>query len=360
MSTNSLKLQAIYEQQGIHFDPRLFVGFGQDTMHVESLAMDSMMAMDALNANWNPNSNGTPPQFLIQYAPDVIEQLTLKRAYLEIGREMQIGDFSTEQQAVPVEGLVGYIADYDDYSSDGKSDNNYTFPMRDIYVGQTVIQYGERETAQLAKAKINAAANKQFSAAETIAIAQNKLFFFGNQNSAGAFLAQTYGLLNDPDLVPYTPVAAGATSGSVTWSGKQSQEIYTDINAAYAILQSQLGAKLTPKDRLLLCVSGVASSYLGATNSYGLATAWSLIKAQYPNIELVTAIEYGNNQGGSFQLIAIDKIRSGAVRDLFTYKFMAHMVSPQGSSFRQKFSFGSGGCLLSLPAAVASMSGIGS
>ena len=48
MATNSQYLQAQYEEQGIHFDQRLFTGFGQNTAHVESMALDSLMAMDAV------------------------------------------------------------------------------------------------------------------------------------------------------------------------------------------------------------------------------------------------------------------------------------------------------------------------
>ena len=339
--------------RGIHFER------GLNPMFVPNLQVERM-AMDSGTPTWNMASNGVPPQYLLAYANQVIEQLVEKRAYMEIGAEYQLGDFATEQIQVPVQGYIGYTAPYGDLSTDGRSSVNNTFPMRDFYLGQTVGEYGEREEAQLAKAKINIVAATQESSANTLAIAQNKAFFYGNVNSQGVFLQQNYGILDNPASNGYTPVVAGATSGKVPWSQKTPPEINTDVVAAYAILQTQMGNNLSNRDRLLLCLSGVASAYLYATtNEYGIS-AYDTLKKNFPNLEVVEAPEYAANQGGSFQLIAIDKIRGGVVRDLFSYKFMAHRIAPQVSSFYQKFSFGTGGCLIVLPAAVASMSSIGS
>lgn len=352
MRTNYAALAA-FADKGIHFDRSLNPVFVNDSQAAR-------MAMDVDTPVFNPPSNGVPPQYLIAYANQVIEQLLLKRAWQEIGADYQMGSFSTDSIMVPVQGISGYTSPYGDYSGSGEATVNNTFPMRDFYRGQTHAQYGELEEAQLAEAKINIVSSSQYSVAQTIAIAENKAFFYGNVDSSGVFLQKNYGLLNNPANNSYTPVAAGLQSGNVPWSEKYSQEILQDVIAAYAILQEQLGSNLTKKDRLLLCCSGIASAYLNNSNTFGGVSAIDLIKGAFPNLVEVTAPEYADNQGGSFQLIAIDKLPGGAVRNLYSYIYRAHRLIPQESAFRQKFSFGTGGCLVALPQAIANMSSIGS
>ncbi len=342
---------AYLANRGVHFDRSLNPTF---------VSKNIAMAMDSDTTAYGLPSNGIPPNYLTAYAQQVIEQLLIKRAYMQIGISMQMGDFWTDSVLVPVQNIIGGTAGYDDYSTEGKSTVNNTFPMRDFYLGQTNVQYGEREESQLAQAKINIVASNQYAAAQNIAIAQNRAFFFGNVNSSGVFLSKNFGLLNNPANHAFTPVIAGVQSGKIAWNdGKYSQEILQDIIAAYAILQEQLGANISTSDKLQLNLSGVASAYLNNSNTFGAEPAIVLIRKAFKNLEVVEAQEYGTIQGGSFQLIAPDAVLGGSVRDLFSFKYRAHRLVPDGSSFRQKFSFGTGGCLVAMPQAIASMSSIG-
>ena len=283
---------------------------------------------------------------------------------MEIGEPMQYGNFASTTAQYGLIALNGGVEPYSDFSGTQVSDFNATFPTRSVFRGQSLIQYGELEVATMSEAKIDAISKKQYSAAMAIAIAQNKLFFFGNLTAGGAFINQIFGLLNDPQLNPAVTVQMGA-SGQTTWPLKSqspygAQDIANDVLVqAFAIMQTQMGGNISLTDEFLLCMSTKASAYLNATNQFGLNAA-EIIKNTMPNIKFVYAPEYQNVNGGSFQLIAAKSIGENLVKDLFTYKARGHgMYRSSSTSFTEKWSFGSSGCAILMYAPIVSISNIG-
>jgi hypothetical protein len=310
---------------------------------------------------YNPASNGVPAWYTLVNINTVVEQLLPVRRYSLIGEPLQYGNFTTNIAQFGEVGFSGQIEAYDDFSGTQKSDFNATWPTRDVYRGQTFIEYGDLEVATMAEAKIDAVSRKQRSAAFQIAIAQNKLFFFGNINSVGAFLSRTYGILNDPQLNAATPATNG-TSGSPLWSVKAANvatganDIANDvIVTAMTVMQSQMGGNVDQMSKFKLCVPTVAISYMNAQNSFGLS-ATKIIKDTLPNIEIISTPEYQSIN--SFQLIGPTVDIENVAKDLFTYKVRGHTLVPQVSSKRQKWSFGSSGCALLQTAPVVTISGI--
>lgn len=323
--------------------------------------VEKWMTGDVDTYTYNPPSNGIPAWLTLVNIQKIIPQLLIKRAYMEIGEAYQQGDFTTTDIQFGVEGLTGEIEPYSDFGGTLRSDTNYTWPKRQVFSAQTHIQYGEREVATAAKANVALVTRKQFSAAQTIAIAQNKLFFFGNINSIGAFITQTFGLLNDPGLNPATPATAGG-SASALWSVKANsptgpQDMARDVLVtAYGVMQAQMGSTVSPTNQYILACSATAAANLNQPSQYYTQNAWNLIKQTLPNIRLVIAPEYKTI--GAFQLIATDTMPENPVKDLFSYKLKAHALVTQESSWRQKWSFGSGGCGILQYAPIVTISGI--
>lgn len=319
------------------------------------------MAMDVDTYTFNPSSNGVPAWFTTVNLNKIIDQLLITRKYTEIGEPLQYGNFESTTAQFGVVGLSGQVEPYADYSASQMSDINVTWPTRDVFRGQTNIQYGELEVATMSSAKIDAVSKKQYAAAMNVAIAQNKMFFYGNLNSSSAFINRIFGLLNDPSLNAATPATNGGGS-SPLWATKAgtasgAQDIANDvIVTAYSVLQSQMGGNVSLDDEFMLCCSTTASSYLNASNIYGLNAA-KIIKDTMPNVKFVFAPEYKTI--GSFQLIATKSLGENLVKDLFTYKMRGHALVPTSStSYAQKWSFGTSGCALLQYAPVATISGI--
>ncbi len=342
------------EKFGIHFDKSIPLVCDNDISFKK-------LAMDVDTYSFNPASNGVPAWMTLVNLNKVVMQLLIKRAYTQIGEPMQYGNFETNTAQFGVIGLSGQVEPYADYSGTQMSDVNATFPVRSVFRGETNIQYGELETATMSAAKIDVIAKKQYAAAMNIAIAQNKLFFYGNLNSSSAFINQIFGILNDPQLNAATPATNGGGS-SPLWATKAgtasgAQDIANDvIVTAFSVMQSQMGGNIELDDEFYLCCSSVASAYLNAANLYGLNAA-TIIKNTMPNIKFIYAPEYATI--GSFQLIAAKSLGENMVKDLFTYKTRGHGIYRTSStSFSEKWSFGSSGAAILMYAPIVTVSGI--
>lgn len=354
--TNDEYLSLLKNKYGVHFDAR----DGYTPVVVDS-ANGMKLVGDVDTYTYNPASNGVPAWYTLVNINTVVEQLLPVRRYMQIGEALQYGSFTTNKAQYVMVGLNGQIEAYDDFSGTLDSDINVTFPTRDVYRGQTFIQYGDLEVATLSEAKIDAISRKQASAGYQIAIAENKLFFYGNINNAGAFFSQTFGILNDPQLNAAVPATNGS-SGSPLWSVKAANtatganDIANDvIVTAMTALQNQMGGNVDQMSKFKLCVPTKAISYMNSTNSFGL-NATEIIKSTLPNIEIISTPEYGTIN--SFQLIAPTVGIENVVKDLFTYKVRGHTLIPQVSSKRQKWSFGSAGCAILQYAPIVTVSGI--
>ena len=351
--TNNQALLNAYERKGIYFHP-------DDVVVLDSpKGAASLMGLDASTSVFNPASNGVPFQFLTEYAKKPIKQILNKRAYMEIGQEYQMGNFATQQVMIPVQGLVSEVQPYGDYSTSGTSDVNNTWPLRQLYLGQTVIQYGDLEVAATAEAKIDTISSKRYSAAQAIAIAQNKLFFVGNVTSTGAFASATYGILNNPGNLPSKPAPNGNWGVS---SANEAINIINDINYAFSVLETQTSNNITADSKLILALAGQAIAYMNTPTQLGIMVK-AMIAEAYPNMRIVSAPEYltltsGTDNLGGFQLIAEDLIDEGAVADLFSYKLRSHGTVRQVSSYIEKMSFGSGGCAVLATLAICTITGL--
>lgn len=348
--TNNRELLKAYERKGIYFDANDVVILDHPQ------GKGSLMGMDADTPVFNISSTGVPFQFLTAYAKKPIEQILLKRAYKQIGKDYQMGNFASTTAMIPVQGLVGEVTPYDDYSTLGTSDVNNTYPQREFYRGQTIIQYGDLEVEATAEAKIDIIASKRYSASQAIAIAQNKLFFVGNVNSSGQFVSKTYGILNDLGLNASVPAPNG------NWSLANALNIYNDFLYAFQVLVNQMGNNVDQNAKMLFATSGQAYTYINAVTTLGISVA-QMIKEAFPNMTFVTAPEYltlasGSDALGGFQLILEDAIDEGAAVDLFSYKYRGHGTVRQASSYIEKVSFGSGGCAVLCPAAIVTVTGL--
>lgn len=325
---------------------------GMSPILAENVAQFRQLAMDA--DPFNPASNGVPSIYTTIYVNKIIDQILAQRGFFEIAQPFQQGDWTTERMEFPVRAISGSMQPYADFSNKGTSGVNFTWVPRDIYRMQTTIQYGDLETAVMDSAKLDLVGSKRGSIAQNIAIAFNRMGFFGNITPAGTFLSKTYGLLNDPNLNASVPVPNGA-SGSPLWINKTPDEIFADIVSSYGLLENQTGNNVNPNDKFILAVDGYASAFLGKANQYGM-TARQMISDNYPNTRIVVAPEYKTING--FQFIAEEIGGQTSVLDLFNYKYRSHGVVRWDSWFNEKVSAGSAGCGIMLPMAIVTRTGI--
>jgi len=169
---------------------------------------------------------------------------------------------------------------------------------------------------------------------------------------------ENYGLLNDPSLLPaITPLAK--TEGGVAWAPASALEVYNDVLALYQQLVAQAGGLLDISDEtpMTLALSATSSVSLKKTNQYNVNVLTQL-QTNFPNMKIVTAPEYATASGNLMQLIVDEFEGQRTAQVAFTEKLRAHPMVVEMSSFKQKKSQGTWGCVIFRPMLIAQMIGI--
>lgn len=322
------------------------------------------MAVDAQPQLITQQNSGIPGFLTTFIDPVILTILTAKNEAANILGEVRKGSFVDVTAIFPTVEHDGEVSSYGDYSEDGTSDANTNFPQRQSYLYQTITQWGELQLERAALARINWANEVRVSAITLLNKFQNLSYFYGVQG------IQNYGLLNDPNLpAPISP-SPKAAGGMTWWNGNSvnatANEIYADIQMLFKQLVSQSNGNITLKSELTLAMSPVSETALLTTNSFSVNVA-DLLKKNFPNLTVKTAIQYGvltasnpqGSAGGEFvQMIAKSVEGQETGFCAFNEKMRAGVVIRGTSSFKQKMAQGTFGAVIRQPFAIASMIGV--
>jgi hypothetical protein len=343
-------LQALMQRAGVHFMGQPSVDF-----QAEGAANGLRFAQDGFACDAQPTlittSNSGIPAFLSTYIdPKLIEVLVSPMKAAEIAGEVKKGDWTTETAMFPVVESTGETSSYGDYSENGMAGVNSNFPQRQSYHYQVMTQWGERELERAGLARIDWANRMNIASVLTLNKFQNKTYFFG---VAGL---QNYGLLNSPALTaPITP--ATKTAGGTQWPNATALEVIADIAALYTQLQTQAKGLVELDTKMTLAMSPLAEVALLKVTTLASANVGEILKKSYPNMTVKTAPEYTTASGELVQLIADEIEGQPTLEVAFTEKLRAHPIVVGSSSFKQKKSQGTWGCVLYRPVFVSQMLG---
>ena len=309
-----------------------------DAANKRSLANDAALIT-------TPNTT-VPVEFTAYIDPEVVEILTGVRNARKIFSEKKVGDWTTQYMRFPVEEVTGGTQPYSDFANGITSDVNTAWPVREQYVFQTTMSYGDYEQAVNSMARLDLAARKQRAAAEIIDIDANKFALLG---VAGKGI---YGILNDPNL-------PAATAVNAQWSTLTSDQIYNDIiENLFNALVTNSGGHIDSNSDLVLCMSPAVSVYLEYGNTYG-KTVKDMLKAAFGSIDFVTLPELASmTAGDTCFMIARYVAGTESAKLPFGLKFKPGRVVPKLSSFEQKFTASTYGGLVLRPFAFASITGM--
>jgi hypothetical protein len=317
----------------------------------QEYAGDYHLAMDAQPTMVTATNSGVPAYFTNYVDPELIRVLVTPMKAAQILGETKKGDWTTLTSQFPVVESVGEVSSYGDYSENGSTSSNVNWVPRQSYHYQTFTRWGERELDMYGAARIGWAAEQNISSALTLNKFQNKSYFFG---IAGL---ENFGLLNDPDLsAPITPEATGK-GDSLKWADKDGQAIYDDIVKLYGQEVSQTKGLIERTDKMKLAMSPTSEVYLTRTNMYNVNVS-DLLKKNFPNLTVETAVEYSTDAGEVVQLIVERLGETDTGYCAFTEKMRAHAVVTESSAWKQKKSGGTWGAIIRQPLAIAQMLGV--
>ncbi|SAF88571.1 gp12 [Enterobacter ludwigii] len=314
-------------------------------------AENFQLAMDAQPTMVTANNAGIPAYFTNYVDPELIRVLVTPMKAAEIIGEVKKGDWTTLTAQFPIVESTGETSSYGDFNNNGMTAANVNWVPRQSYHYQTHTRWGERELDMYGAARIGYAAELNVASALVLNKFQNKSYFFGIDG------LMNYGLLNDPSLTAsITPNATG-TGGAVTWSTKDGQAVYDDIVKLYGQLVSQTKGLIERTDPMTLAMSPSAEVNLTKTNMYNVNVS-DLLKKNFPNLRVETAVEYSTDAGELVQLIADRLGEQDTAYAAFTEKMRAHAVVVEESSWKQKKSGGTWGAIIRQPLGIASMIGV--
>ena len=317
------------------------------------------LALDAQPGLVTVASAGIPTFLTTFMDPNAVRVLQSPNQAAQIFGEEVKGSWVDTTIVVPVQENTGTVSAYDDYSADGRADVNATFENREPFMFQTVIGYGDQEVERYGLARLQLVSDKQMAAVKALDKFQNKTYFFG---VAGL---QNYGLLNDPSLkAPIAPAPKAA--GGISWALASANEIFADISSLVTQVIQQANGLLDKKSSYTLAMSPVSEARLAATNQFNVNVE-DLIKKNYPNLTIKTAVQYGaisaqntegNSAGELVQLIA-DAVEGQDTGYCATNcKLRTGKIVTQLSSFEQKYAQGTVGAIVRLPYAIGQMLGV--
>jgi hypothetical protein len=319
-------IRQLAEEKGIIFDASLgemrWLKPGVNLKHFER----AMAAMDAQSELVTVSNAGIPSYLANFLDPKVINVLVSPMVANEIAPDVQKGTWVTETaQFITVEA-GGKTAAYGDYSNSGYTTVNANFPSRQNFVFQAFLQYGQRELEIAGLAKLDWATQQQNANALALMKQLNDIYFYGVAN------LENYGLLNDPTLPPaLTPQFSWLTSASAT-----AYTIYQDVVRMFIQLQAQSNGVIREDVPMTLAMSPVQRGALKQITQYNTNSVEVLLKENFPNLRIVTAVQYATAQGQLMQLICDELGGQKTVETAFSSRMMAHNMVVESSSWKQK------------------------
>lgn len=313
-------------------------------------ASDYQMAMDAQSPLITVQNAGIPA-FLTNYLdPELVRVLVTPMKAAEIIGEKRRGDWTTKTAMFKMAESTGEVTSYGDFDETGSTQTNYQFPQRQSYLFQTMTQWGQLQLDEAGQAQLNYAADLNTTSALTLAKFQNRTYFFGVSG------LQNYGLLNDPSLTaPISPATKAA--GGVLWANATAAEVFADIQALYAKLVSQTKGLVDRETKMTLALSPDMEANFAKTNTFNVNVNDQL-KKNFPNLRIVSAVQYATTGGQLVQLIADSIEGQETAYCAFNEKMRAHPVIVGASSYKQKKTAGTWGAIIRYPLAIAGLLGV--
>lgn len=250
--------------------------------------------MDDVQGGVYTPSGGAPIQFLQTFLPGFVRAALAPRKIDEIVGIQTIGEWHDEEVVQPVLETLGDAVPYADLSPVPLSSWNAAFERRTVVRFEKGIKVGTLESARASAMRLDSASAKRTAAANALHIQRNLIGFRGYNDGN----SRTFGLLNDPSLLPYETVADGA-AGSPKWSKKTFLEITADLRNAFTQLEIQsngvVDARNTPT---VLALPTGASNFLSVVSEMGISVEQWLTET-YPKNRRVTAPQFQKANGGA-------------------------------------------------------------
>ena len=333
---------------------------GMDTLAKLRLSMDAATApTNVLQAELITQANaGIPAQLTNLIDPEIVRVITTPLKAVEIwlaaggAGEVKKGDWTVDSIQFPMSEFAGEIAAYSDRSNNGRADSNEQWEPRQAFHYQVITEWGDRELARAALAKIDRAAQKNLASVFIMNTFQNYSYIYGVTG------LDNYGLVNDPALsAALSPLAGTWKAASIAGTGAV---IVADILDMFVQMMAQLPDNVSMDDPLVLSMPPSIQPYLltPMQNVYGTPSVKANLAEAFPKMVIETIAQFATPSGNLVQMMAPSVQGQKTGFACFTEKLRAHRVVAETSTVYQKKSGGTFGSIIKLPAAIVQKLGV--
>lgn len=343
----------LWEERGIIVPGEAYI--------TEAMRHDFRIAMDAQPALATAPNTGIPAFLTTFVDPAVYEILFAPTRAAEIFGERRTGTWVDQTAMFPqVEG-AGEVTAYGDFNESGKASANMNFPQRQSFLFQSISEYGELQVERAGLARINWVSEVDKSGMNVLNRFMNTSYFLG------IFGLQNYGLLNDPNLSAVITPATKAYGG-VKWVNNgqivaTANEIYADIQSLWLQMVSQTDGitqdpgQIDADAKMTLALSPTSLVAMTATNSFGVNVE-ELLKKNFPNLRVVSAVQYATAGGNLVQLILDGMMGQDTGYCAFNDKARTFPIVRELSAWKKKTVSGTFGAIIRMPACISQMLGV--
>lgn len=256
---------------------------------------NGIKTMDGGLSGLTPSNSAIPAGLLTTITPEIVKVITRKRTADDlVGAKRKVIDWATEDLIIPVLEHLGEAESYSDYGRPAAVSLNPSYVRAGHKRFSTEFIVGDLESEQLAKTKISAESEKAAACLETLAIKQNNIAIFGTPQPEGSAYA-VYGLLNNPDLPPYTQTTT--TTATATFD-----TFYADIQAMITKVLSSGKGYVDTDSQMVMAISPNRANLLGMVNQFGRSIR-EVVKENYPNLKWVLSPELQGAYTGNLDTI---------------------------------------------------------
>lgn len=313
------------------------------------------LGMDAQEPLVTTASVPTPIQFLQSWLPGFVNILTAARKIDEFVGIDTVGDWEDEEIVQGGLELTGTSVPYTDYGNVPFASWNLNFLTRTIVRFEEGMRVGSLEEARSAKIRVNSADSKRASATLALEIIRNSVGFFGYNSGDN----QTYGFLNDPNLINFTIFPATGTGTTTTWSTKTFAQLQADLRGMIIQLRSQGQGLIDPTNMpLTLALAEVTIDYLSVTTDFGYSVRqW--LRDTYPQMRIISAPELNAaHASGNVAYLWAETVDDGSTDNKKTFmqpvpmKFRVVGVQQLAKGYEEDYTNATAGVFVKRPFAV--------
>jgi hypothetical protein len=333
-----------------HYAQLAKVGIGLD-----GIAMDSALTGPVIGAA------GTPAQFLQNWLPGLVRQITKVRLIDELCGVQTSGSWEDEEVVQGTMEATGKAELYGDTTNIPFANYKSGYERRTIVRFEQGFFVSRLDELRAAKAGINEAAEKRGAATESLDISRNRVGFFG----FNAPDTRNYGFLNDPSLPGYITLPTnGSSPASAAWASKNYLQITADIRRMVADLIVSGGGHIANKTPMTFAIPLGHGEFLGVTSEYGNSVQdW--ISKTYPAMRIIEVPELvGANGGANGAYLYADSVDDASSDDgrvlvqIVPARFQVVGTEQRAKGYLEDFTNATAGVMFKRPWAVRRYTGL--